>query len=225
MALSHSYSSIKDFEGCPKRYHEVRILKRFKSKDTDATRYGTAVHLAFEERVRDKKTLPPEFDRFEAYVKPIVDLSERADSELFCEYRMAINEMFVPVEFFDKSVWFRGIPDVLLVNRKTGVARVIDYKTGKSSRFADTTQLELLAGMTFAHFPEIHTVRGLLLFVVAGDAVPAEFTRDQYGTIMSKWAGKAAQIEAAVELGVWNPRPSALCRFCPVSDCPNHPGV
>lgn len=221
--LTHSYSSIKDFEGCAKRYHEVRILRKFKSQDTDATRYGTAVHLAFEERVRDKKPLPQEFDRFEGYVKPILTLSEQDGAELFCERKMAITADFQACEFFDPRVWFRGIPDVLLVNRDKGVARVVDYKTGKSSRFADTAQLELLAAMTFLHHPEVQTVRGLLLFVVAGDAVPAEFTRGQLPEILSKWVGKADRIETARESGVWNPSPSGLCRFCPVTgtECPH----
>ena len=51
MALAHSYSGIKDYEGCPRRYHEVKILKKFKSKDTEATMYGTAVHKAFEDYI------------------------------------------------------------------------------------------------------------------------------------------------------------------------------
>ena len=63
MALAHSYSSIKDFEGCARRYHEVRILKKFKSTDTEATLYGTAVHKAFEEHIRDKKPLPESLRR------------------------------------------------------------------------------------------------------------------------------------------------------------------
>jgi len=59
MALVHSYSSIKDFEGCPRRFHTVRILKQFKSKDTDATLYGTAVHKALEDYVQDGVAIPP----------------------------------------------------------------------------------------------------------------------------------------------------------------------
>jgi len=221
--LSHSYSSIKDFQGCPKRYHEVRILKRFKSGDTDATRYGTEVHSAFEHRVRDKTPLPPAHSRFEPYAKVVADAAAQDGIELFCEHRMAITADFKPCEFFAKDVWFRGIPDALLVDRARGVARVVDYKTGKSSRYADTSQLQLLAAMVFAHFPEVQIVRGILMFVVAGDAVPADFTRAEMAGILSTWAGYADDVEQALANNVWNPRPSALCRFCPVSSCPNFP--
>lgn len=220
MALAHSYSSIKDFEGCPRRYHEVRILKKFKSKDTEATLYGTAVHKAFEEHIRDKKPLPESFANYKPFVEPLAN----AEGDIRCEERMAIKADFSPCEFFDKAVWFRGIPDYLAINHEKGIARVADYKTGKSSRYADTAQLELMAAMVMLHHPEVNTVKGVLLFVVINDVIKAEFARADLPTILSKWAGRADAIEKAVDLGVWNPRSSALCKFCPVSSCENHRG-
>jgi hypothetical protein len=215
MALAHSYSSVKDFEGCPRRYHEVRILKKFKSKDTEATMYGTAVHKAFEERIRDNIPLSEHLAHYAPFVEPLA----KATGEIRCEERMAIRADFSPCEFFDKDVWFRGIPDYLSINRDRGVARVVDYKTGKSSRYADIAQLELMAAMVMAHHPEVNLVKGALLFVVAGDIIKSEFPRSELATILSKWAGRADAIEKAVLLGVWNPRSSALCKFCPVSTC------
>ncbi len=215
MALAHSYSSIKDFEGCPRRYHEVRILKNFKSKDTDATLYGTAVHKAFEEYVRDGAELPPQYSQFKRFVEPLAKLK----GTVLCEEKMAIKADFTPCGFFDKDVWFRGIPDYLHINSAGTVARVADYKTGKSSRYADPGQLELLSAMIMSYYPKVQVVKGVLLFVVVGDIVKAEFRREQFPEIMSKWAGRANDIEAAVDHGVWNPRSSALCRFCPVHSC------
>lgn len=220
MALAHSYSSVKDFEGCPRRYHEVRILKKFKSKDTEATLYGTAVHKAFEEYIRDKTPIPAIYEQFKPFVEPLAN----ADADIRCEERMAIRSDFTPCEFFDPAVWFRGIPDYLAINPKKTVARVADYKTGKSSRYADTAQLELMAAMVMLHHPEVETVKGVLLFVVIGDVIKAEFTRAELPTILSKWAGRADAIEKAVDVGVWNPRSSALCKFCPVTSCEYHRG-
>ena len=220
MALAHSYSSIKDFEGCPRRYHTVRILKQFKSKDTEATLYGTAVHKAFEDFIKEGTPLPAKFGAYEPFVTPLA----QAEGNIRCEERMAIRADFTPCGFFDKDVWFRGIPDYLAISPNGKVARVADYKTGKSSRFADTAQLELMAAMVMLHHPEVDTVKGVLLFVVIGDIIKAEFKRAQLPSILSKWAGRAGAIEAAVELGVWNPRASALCKFCPVSSCDHHHG-
>ena len=220
MALAHSYSSIKDFEGCPRRYHEVRILKKFKSKDTEATLYGTAVHKAFEDYIKDGAALPGAFEAYRQFVEPLAQL----DADIHCEEKMGIRADFSPCGFFDSDVWFRGIPDYLAISRSGKVARVADYKTGKSSRYADTAQLELMAAMVFIHHPTVEKVKGALLFVVVGDIIKAEYTRDQLPTILSKWAGRAGAIENALEVNVWNPRSSALCKFCPVSSCEHHHG-
>lgn len=67
MALAHSYSAVKDFENCPRKYHEVRILKQFKQSDTTATLYGTAVHKAFEEYIESKTPFPAQFAQFQSY--------------------------------------------------------------------------------------------------------------------------------------------------------------
>ena len=167
MALAHSYSSIKDFEGCPRRYHEVRILKKFKSKDTDATLYGTAVHKAFEDYVRDGEELPAKYSQFKRFVEPLAKL----EGTILCEEKMAIRADFSPCEFFDKDVWFRGIPDYLHINKAGTVARVADYKTGKSSRYADPGQLKLLTAMIMSYYPDVQIVKGVLLFVVVGDVI------------------------------------------------------
>jgi len=215
MALAHSYSAIKDFENCARKYHEVRILKNFKQENTDATLYGTAVHKAFEDYIKDKTPLPPQFEQFKHFIEPLANLG----GDIRCEEKLGIRVDFSPCGFFDKDVWFRGIPDYLAINRERGVARVADYKTGKSSRYADSGQLELMSAMIMAHHPEVNTVKGALLFVVANDVIKSEFKRDALSEIWSKWAGRAGRIEQALENGVWNPSTSGLCKFCPVKTC------
>jgi RecB family exonuclease len=217
MRLSHSYSSLKQFDNCSKQYYEVRILKKYKSQETEATQYGTLVHSAFEEYIRDKKELPESFSHYAKYVEPLA----RIEGDIYCEHKLGLRPDFSPCGFFDKDVWFRGVPDFLAVNRETGVARVGDYKTGKSSRFADTDQLELMAAMVMQHFPEVNKVKGALIFVVAQDIVKAEFTREQLPEILSKWGGKASMIEKVIEKGVVSARPSGLCKFCPC-ECPHN---
>lgn len=214
MNLKHSFSSIKDFQSCARRYHQVRILRKFKQEPTDATMYGERVHKAFEKYIRDGLSLPAELSQFQKFVAPFADMA----GEKFCEIKMGMRKDFTPCGFFDEDVWFRGIPDVLIISPKKTVARVADWKTGKSARYADSTQLELMAAMTMAHYPEVETVKGMLLFVVAGEAVKAEYTRSQLPEIFSKWAGYAGQIEKALGADVWNPSPSGLCKFCPVND-------
>lgn len=215
MKLTHSYSAIKDFEGCPRRYNEVRILKKFKSQQTEATLYGTAVHKAMEDFVMLGTPIPESYAQFAQFVEPLAKLPGR----ILCEQKLGIRADFSPCDFFGDGVWFRGVPDYLQINEAGTVARVADYKTGKSSRYADPGQLELMAAMIMAHYPTVQKVKGALLFLVVGDVIKSEYTREQLPEIFSKWAGRASAIEDALVHGVWNPRSSALCRFCPVKSC------
>ena len=217
MALTHSYSGIKDFQGCGRRYHQVRILRKYKQTDTTATLYGTAVHKAFEEYLMHRTPLPETFQHFENFVLPLSKFS----GDIQCEAKLGVRKDFTPCEFFDKAVWFRGVPDFMALDHAKGIARVADFKTGKSSRFADTSQLELMAAMIMAHHPTINKVKGALLFVVAGSVIKSEYTREDLPEIWSKWAGAASMIQEAMDNGVWNARPSGLCKFCPLpgSEC------
>lgn len=211
--LAHSYSSVKDFETCPRKYHEVRILKRFQQQATDATNYGTAVHSSLENFLMKGDPLPPEHRQFQRIAATV----QKAPGEMKCELKMGIREDFTPCDFFAPDVWFRGVPDVLVLQGR--VARVADWKTGKSSRFADFDQMELMAAMVMVHYPEVDEVKTALLFVVAGDALARTYERTELPVILSKWAGRANNIVRALETNVWNARKNNLCRFCPVKSC------
>ena len=52
--LTHSFSAIKMYENCPKRYYHQRITKEVKDTGSDATIYGERVHEALEHRLKDK---------------------------------------------------------------------------------------------------------------------------------------------------------------------------
>lgn len=213
-----SYSAAKDFESCPRKYYELRVAKNYKQEDTDATRYGTEVHKAFEEFIRDGTPIPPQFERFQRFVEPLLNLR----GTRYCEYKIGVRADFSPCEFFGEGVWWRGIPDLLVVNEEAGVARVVDYKTGKSAKYADTDQLELLAAAIMSHFPKVNRVKGALLFVVADALVKAEYTREQLPQIWSKWVGKISRIDTAQQANVWNEKQGPLCGWCPVTACVHH---
>lgn len=211
--LKHSYSAIKDFQGCARRYHQVRILRRFKSEPTEATQYGERLHKAFELYLTQAEPLPADLVRHQ----PMLDTLVGAARTIICEQKMGVRADFTPCDFFADDVWMRGVPDLLMLDCENGKAWLGDWKSGKSARFADTEQLELMAAMTMAHYPEIDHVRGILAFVVAGTAVKAEYRREQLPAIWSKWVGRADMIRQALDNDVWNATPSALCRFCPVN--------
>jgi len=216
---SWSFSGIKSFEQCPKKYYHLKVVKDFKDPPTEATLYGTKFHTAAEEYIRDGTPLPKYFE----YAKPVLDSLNRMDGEKYCEYEMGLTENLEPCGFKAPNVWWRGIVDLAIVNTVTGEARIIDYKTGKSSRYADTGQLELMALATFKHFPEVKRVRAGLIFVVCNEFIKATYTLDDAPRLWQKWMGEYNKLDAAYKNDVWNPRPSGLCRrHCVVLSCPHN---
>ena len=68
-AVTWSHSALKDFEGCPRRYHEIKVLNNFPFQETEATYYGKEFHTAAEVYIRDNTPLPPQF----GYAKDVLD--------------------------------------------------------------------------------------------------------------------------------------------------------
>ena len=177
--------------------------------------YGSSVHAAAEEYIRDGKPLPPEF----AYVQPTLDELNAIPGEKHCEYEMGLREDLTPCGFNDPDRWWRGIADLLIINNKTGVAHSVDYKTSKSARYADTKQLDLVAVGIFAHFPNIVRVKSALIFVVSKEFVKAQHHAEMVQKYMEQPRRDIARLEAALDNGVWNPVQGPLCRFCAVKQC------
>ena len=117
-----SHSSLKDYEGCAHRYYEVKVLKNYKFKDTDATLYGKELHTAAEEYIRDGKALPPQFE----FVKDMLDALNRKPGRKLCEHQMALTIDLNPCDWKSEDVWVRGIADLLMVDEENRTARVVD---------------------------------------------------------------------------------------------------
>ena len=214
MQVKWSHSALKDYEGCPRRYHETKVLKKYPFTDTQATIYGKQLHEAAEFYIKDDKPLPPEFE----FIKDLLDALKAKPGRKLCEYEMGVRADLTPCGFMDKDVWCRGIADLLIINDDNLTARVIDYKTG-NNKYPDREQLKLMALMVFAHFPHIRRVEGALLFVVKEDMAKASFMVGEAEEYWWDYRERVARIEQAHETGVWNPKQSPLCGWCPCKDC------
>ena len=102
---------------------------------------------------------------------------------------------------------------------------MLDYKTGKSAKYADTGQLELMALAIFKHFPQVRKVKAGLLFVIAKQFVKDNYNLDAAPTLWQKWLRDHDRMRFAYQTNVWNPRPSGLCKkHCVVVECPHNGG-
>jgi hypothetical protein len=214
-----SYSSITLFDQCPKKYYHLRVVKDIKEPESEAIMYGKDVHLAAEEYIRDGKPVPAKY----GYMVPMLEKLNAIEGEKHCELKMGIKKVdgrLAPCGFFDKDVWYRGVADLVIINKAKKEARVVDYKTGKSAKYADPKQLALMAACIFVHFPEVEVVKGGLLFVVVGDFIKAQYQADNGFKIFSELDGALVAREAAYANGVFNPKQNFTCKgWCPVLDC------
>ena len=214
-----SFSKAKAFDTCPKQFYHVNILKEYPFEETDAMRYGTEFHKACEDYIDKEKSLPKKF----GFIEPTLNALNNKRGVKVCEKKLGLTEDLEPCDFFDKKVWFRGIADLIIVDVLAGVAWVIDYKTGRSSKYADKGQLELMALSVFKHYPEVTKIKAGLLFVVAGSLIKETYEIDSESILWKKWLTKYANMKIAFDKDVWNPRPSGLCkRHCPVLECPHN---
>lgn len=209
-----SYSSITLFHQCPKKYHHLRVVKDFVEPKTEQLLYGEQLHKAAEEFVRDGTPLPEQF----LFILPYLEKLNAIEGDKLCEHKMGVTDGGKPCGFFDENVWWRGIADLMIINGDK--AHIVDYKTGRNAKFADTKQLDFLAMATFAHFPEVERIKGALMFVVSGDFVRKEYTRGDFLGLLRDALFLYTPMEGAYEKDVWNPRPNFTCRnYCAVHSC------
>jgi hypothetical protein len=210
--IKWSYSGLKDFTKCPRQYHEVKVLQNFKKEVTEQMRYGTEVHQALEDYVRNGIPLNRNYERFQ----PLLDVLMRMSGTRFPEHKMALTIDKQPCGFDDADYWVRGIADLLIIDGDH--AFVIDYKTGKP-KMPDPDQLKLMALMVFAHFPSVKKIKAALAFILYDVFIPEEYERNQVDSIWDVFNPDLMRLSLAYENNTWMPNPTPLCGWCPVDTC------
>jgi hypothetical protein len=212
-----SYSAATTFEQCPKKYFHLYVAKDVKQdSNSEVLLYGNEVHKACELYIGKGKALPAKFAQFQG----VLDKLKAIPGEKLPEYKLGMTKDLKPTGFFDNDVWWRGVADLLILDRDKGLATVIDYKTGKNSERADTRQLSLLSTAIFKHFPEIKIIKAGLVFLVAKDLIKEQYHVDNIDDLWVEWDNLIKRIDAAYESDVFNPSPNFLCRnYCPVTQC------
>lgn len=217
--VAWSYSAIKTFEQCPKKYYHLKEAKDVQDVSGEAANYGSAVHVAAEEFVRDGTPIPPKY----SFVIGVVKTLQARPGEHLPEVKLGVRKeedgTFTPTDFDDPEAWYRGIADLLIIDGHEAVC--IDYKTGKSSRYADMKQLDLLAGAVFTHFPKVMIIKSALIFVVAKDLITKTHLRTEKSTYFSVFDEQLRRLATARRTGVWNTKDGPLCGWCPVEECPH----
>ena len=212
--VTWSHSSLKEYEQCARKYHELRVLKNYPFVETEATRYGTEFHKAAEEYVSDGVVIPEQF----AYAKETLNALLAKNGRKLVEQKMALTIDLQPCDWMSKTTWVRGVADLIVMDDEGLTAWVVDYKTGKD-KYPDRDQLRLMSIMVFAHHPHIRKVNSALLFVVKNSMVKHSMTVDDADPEWWRYRERVAKIASSTDSGVWNPTRTPLCGWCPVKTC------
>jgi hypothetical protein len=214
-----SYSSLKTFQQCPKKYYHLKVAKDIKDEGSEATIYGKELHKVAEDYIKDGTPIPPQF----AFIQDTVDALKKIPGEKHTEIELGVSNKggrLNPCGFYDKDAWYRGIADLLIVNGDEGY--LVDYKSSKNAKYADLKQLDLLAGAVFAHFPELKTLKSALIFVVSNEFVNKEHSSMHKMAYFEHVRFDLERLETALKTGVWNAVAGPLCGWCPVKTCHNY---
>lgn len=210
-----SYSKIKNFEVCPKKYFHVDVEKDFREEESEQLKYGNELHKAMAERLEKGKDLPKPYADFEREAVRVLTPA----GKIYVEQKYGLRQDLSACGYFDKGVWYRGIGDFVKVVGR--VALITDWKTGKIKE--DAAQLSLMAQCIFSSFPDVVACRAEFSWLGEGAVTRMDFKRSDMGKV---WAGlmpRIAALQSAHETMTFPRKPGALCRrWCPVSACPNH---
>jgi hypothetical protein len=211
-----SYSNLKTFAQCAKKYYHLKVAKDVKEPDSEALSYGNEFHKAAELCIKKGEPLNKKF----TFAAPIVEKFAELPGEKHTEMRLGISKVdgeYAPCGFFDKQVWWRGLADLVIIQGDEGWS--VDWKTGKSARYADEQQLDIVAAALFVHFPQIKVLRSGLVFVVSGELVKKTHyakKRDEYFKLFDP---ELNRMQEAYRTNIWNPSEGPLCGYCPVKSC------
>jgi len=213
MQLAHSFSAIKLFENCPKRYYLQRVTKEIQDEGSEASLYGNRIHEALEARLKGSE-LTTETKKYEALCFAIDKLASDPNAELFVEHQLTLTENLTATSWFAKDAWLRSILDVLIIRDDQAI--VMDWKTGK--RRPDFTQLEMFALQVFKHFPDVNEVTSTFVWLKDMKMDAEIYKRSDATKMWEELLGRINRIYQAADSVNWPAKPSGLCRFCPAKN-------
>jgi hypothetical protein len=214
-SFSFSYSKLKGFEVCPRRYNEVDVKKAWPEPRSEQLAWGDEVHLAMAKALKTGTELPLQF----AMYQPWVDKTVRTKGSLLVEdqCKWAITREFKPTAWFGQNVWCRSMADAVKLD---GIAAlIVDWKTGKSQN-VDEVQLILCSLVAFLQFPKIQRIRADFVWLQEDTQTTMVIDRHEAADQWAEIIPRVERLEQATLENNFPPTPNNFCRsYCPVKSC------
>lgn len=214
-----SYTKLRDFETCPRRYYTVNVLKSVKETSVELER-GNRLHEAMKNRVISSTKLPMEFAYMERWAKSLTAILNPTQI-IQCELQLAVSRNLAPVGYWEKQVFCRTKIDYLLLiphGKGTFLCNIVDYKTGKPKD--DDTQLVINALCVLAHYKDVVGIKSEFLYTEHGDVRGFTYLRSSMQELWKEITPRVAELETAHANDNWPATPCGLCKeYCPVTSC------
>lgn len=216
-AFAWSFSTLKAYELCPKKYYFEKVVRTHRETTTEAGDWGLKAHKAIEHRVLKKTPLPLGMTQYESTVAAVMN----APGKTYGEQKMALNREYRPTDWFAKDVWVRAIADAAKHNGAGAV--IVDWKFGKYNDDWKDQGL-VMANAAMCSLPEVETIAVVFVWFAGGNPPPISshvYTRDAIGFEWSELLPRVAKMEQAHASQNYPARENFLCRkHCPVTECP-----
>jgi hypothetical protein len=213
--FSWSYSKLKSYEICPRRYHETDVKKAWPQERSQLLDYGDAVHLAMATSLKDGGPLPVMHRLHQHWIDKI----NNTPGELLVEdeAKMACTRDLQPTTYFNNRVWLRTVADAVKLN--DDVALIVDFKAGKSLN-VDPVQGVLNSLMLFIHFPKLKAVRFDFLWLTEDEQTTQVLYRNEVADQWAQIMPRVRLLEQAAADENFPPKPNRFCaKWCPVRSC------
>lgn len=203
MITAWSFSRWKTYDSCPFLAKCKFVDKRPEPQNPAAAR-GDEIHKNLEKYVKGQiRTIHPDVGK--SFSSEVVTLRKKKAS---AELELAYTREWMPVTWFDKSVWCRVKVDAMLSSGNA--ARIIDYKSGKI-REEHQLQLSLYAVAGLASNVKCDSVDTEIWYIDADETVTETYTRDQLPKLKREWE---IRVKPMMSDKRFKPTPGNHCRWC-----------
>lgn len=216
--FSYSYSRLKTFESCRKKYYHTMVAKDFVEPESEEMKWGQMVHKQME-RAIITGSYPADFVYAQDAQRILDILARKPDAQVLVEQQLAVTRSMQKTTWFGKDAYLRVIVDLAIIDGKVGVT--VDWKTGKVVE--DSPQLMLTALVMFIHYPQLQAVRTEFGWLKTHERTTVDYKRAEIMPMIQAFQPRVTKMEQAALDNLYPAEPGRLCRrWCAVTACPHH---
>lgn len=222
--IALSYSRLSTYESCPLQF-KLKFLDKTLVDDAENPHFvrGSNIHKQCENLILHRNApemvAPPRLSPEVMGVVPVIDSIFAQYANVFPERKLAINTKFQLCDWFDKSVMYRAIIDLLAVNETDALNA--DFKTGKVREYeaSPTGQLRLASMFTMLAYPGLERVAAHYFFLDHKQASSTSFFGEELEDMKKTFREAFDKVNSDEK---FEPKANRYCYFCKATkaQCP-----